>query len=80
MNTKFCITEINDSIKVEIEGNAKTLINLIANVIESDERIRDLITFGLLTVMSNQQKEQISEEKEEEKLINLLSKMQIGLS
>lgn len=80
MSTKFCLFETNDSIKVEIEGSGKTLLNLIANAIESDDRIRELIMFSLLAVIQKQHEEQISEETEDEKLISMLSKMKVGLS
>lgn len=80
MSTKFCLLETNDSIKVEIEGSGKTLLNLIANAIESDDRIRELIMFSLLAVIQKQHEEQISEETEDEKLISMLSKMKVGLS
>jgi len=52
---KFCITSNNgEDLKVEIEGGAKDLTNILASVIDESEEIEMVVTMALLAVKMKQ--------------------------
>jgi hypothetical protein len=62
MSTQFKLTEISDNhIKVEINGTAKDLTLLLANAIQSNDRIREVVAMALaMTEFENQFKAQLN--------------------
>jgi hypothetical protein len=55
---KFCISSNNgEDLKVEIEGGAKDLTNVLASVIAESEEIEMVVTMALLAVKMKQDKE-----------------------
>jgi len=62
MSTQFKLTELNnDQIAVEINGTAKDLTILLANAIQSDDRIKEVLVMALaMTEFENQFKEQLN--------------------
>ena len=62
MSTQFKLTEISDNqIAVEINGTAKDLTLLLANAIQSNDRIREVIAMALaMTEFENQFKAQLN--------------------
>lgn len=52
---KFCISSNNgEDLKVEIEGGAKDLTNVLASVIAESEEIEMVVTMALLAVKMQQ--------------------------
>lgn len=52
---KFCVTSNNgEDLKVEIEGGAKDLTNVLASVISESEEIEMVVTMALLAVKMRQ--------------------------
>jgi hypothetical protein len=52
---KFCISSNNgEDLKVEIEGGAKDLTNVLASVIAESEEIEMVVTMALLAVKMKQ--------------------------
>ena len=45
---KFCLTGDGEGMNVEIEGGARDLIDLLANVINDNEEIEMVVTMALL--------------------------------
>ena len=62
MSTQFKLTELNnDQIAVEINGTAKDLTILLANAIQSNDRIREVVAMALaMTEFENQFKAQLN--------------------
>ena len=62
MSTQFKLTEISDSqIAVEINGTGKDLTLLLANAIQSNEKIKEIIVMALaMTEFENQFKAQLN--------------------
>lgn len=62
MSTQFKLTEISDNqIKVEINGTAKDLTLLLANAIQSNDQIREVVVMALaMTEFENQFKAQLN--------------------
>ena len=62
MSTQFKLTEISDNqIKVEINGTAKDLTLLLANAIQSNDRIKEVLVMALaMTEFENQFKAQLN--------------------
>jgi hypothetical protein len=62
MSTQFKLTEISDNqIKVEINGTAKDLTLLLANAIQSNDQIREVVAMALaMTEFENQFKAQLN--------------------
>jgi hypothetical protein len=62
MSTQFKLTEISDNqIKVEINGTAKDLTLLLANAIQSNDRIREVVAMALaMTEFESQFKAQLN--------------------
>lgn len=55
---KFCISSNNgEDLKVEIEGGAKDLTNILASVIDESEEIEMVVTMALLAVKMRQDKD-----------------------
>ena len=55
---KFCISSNNgEDLKVEIEGGAKDLTNILASVIDESEEIEMVITMALLAVKMKKDKD-----------------------
>ena len=63
MSTQFKLTEISDNqIKVEINGTAKDLTLLLANAIQNNDRIREVVAMALaMTEFENQFKAQLNQ-------------------
>jgi hypothetical protein len=62
MSTQFKLTELNnDQIAVEIKGTAKDLTLLLANAIQSNKKIREVVAMALaMTEFENQFKAQLN--------------------
>ena len=62
MSTQFKLTELNNNqIAVEINGTAKDLTLLLANAIQSNDRIREVVAMALaMTEFENQFKAQLN--------------------
>jgi len=62
MNTHFKLTEISDNqIAVEINGTGKDLTIMLANAIQSNEKIKEIIVTALaMTEFENQFKAQLN--------------------
>lgn len=62
MSTQFKLTELNNNqIAVEINGTAKDLTLLLANAIQNDDRIKEVVAMALaMTEFENQFKAQLN--------------------
>lgn len=78
MNAKFCLIETEGMIKVEIEGNGKELVNILASAMEKSDNIKEIITMSLMALMMKE--EEVMEEDNDDELVKMLSKMKIGLA
>lgn len=78
MNTKFCLIETEGMIKVEIEGSGKELVNILASAMEKSDNIKEIITMSLFALMMKE--EEVMEEDNDDELVQMLSKMKIGLA
>lgn len=47
---KFCLTGDDEGAKIEIEGGAHDLTNLLANVINESDEVEMVVTMALLAV------------------------------
>jgi hypothetical protein len=79
MNTKFCLIETEGMIKVEIEGSGKELVNILASAMEKSDNIKEIITMSLFALMMKEE-EVVGEEESDDELVQMLSKMKIGLA
>jgi len=67
----FSIVETKKGIKAEIEGTGGELINLLANVIDESDEIREIVELSLLAVKLKTK----AENKEDDFLSEVISKM-----
>lgn len=79
MNTKFCLIETEGMIKVEIEGSGKELVNILASAMEKSDNIKEIITMSLFALMMKEE-EMVDEGESDDELVQMLSKMKIGLA
>ena len=79
MNTKFCLIETEGMIKVEIEGNERGLVNILASAMEKSDNIKEIITMSLFALMMKEE-EGVDEGESDDELVQMLSKMKIGLA
>lgn len=66
----------DDGMQVNIEGNAKDLMTLFANVIEENEEIETVIIMALMAVHASRAKEEDGEGGLEELLMKMKPKAQ----
>lgn len=66
----------DDGMQVNIEGNAKDLMTLFANVIEENEEIEMVIMMALMSVHASRAKEEDGEGGLEELLMKMKPKAQ----
>ena len=79
MSVKFCLTETDNKIKVDVEGSGEDLINMLASAIESSSEIREILSMSFLAVMMKEEELNIGgSEEDDEELAKVLSKMKIG--
>lgn len=79
MSTKFCLTETEGMIKVEIEGNERGLVNILASAMEKSDNIKEIITMSLFALMMKEE-EMVDEGESDDELVQMLSKMKIGMA
>jgi hypothetical protein len=79
MNVKFCLIETeNGSIKVDIVGNGKDLVNVIASAISYNEDIAEILSMGLIASAINEG-QQVEEDNDDD-FVEMLKGMKIGLA
>lgn len=69
--TQFSIQTENDGVKIQVEGTAKDLINLLANAIDDNEEIERVVVLALMAVQLKKE----SEDGENNALTELFSRM-----
>lgn len=80
METKFCLSKINDTVKVEIEGRNNDLHNMIASAIDSDPRIKEMILDCLLSITMKEIERKYMGEQSEDKVKEMLGNLNISLN
>ena len=66
-----------DTIKASVNGSGADLINLVAQAISANEDIRMVVEMALLSVIAH---EESKREDDDQELIEMLSKMKIGVA
>ena len=74
---KFCLTSDGEGASIEIEGGAKDLTNLLANVINESDEVEMVVTMALLAVhMKRNKAENNNEAFLSELMMNMKPKAQ----
>ena len=67
---KFCITEVKDELKVEIEGGRMDIVTILATVMDESEELQFMVELALAAV-----KAKSAGEVTDEEIIERLSKI-----
>jgi len=70
--THLRITEVDDSIKLEVEGSLKDLVNLVANTIDENEDIERILALAFVAVQIKREKD--NGDEDDDNLTELLGK------
>ena len=78
MNTKFCLIETEEGVKVDIAGKGKELVEMIASAISYNEDIAEILSMSLIASAINEG--QKVEEDNDDDFVEMLKGMKIGLA
>jgi hypothetical protein len=78
MNVKFCLIKTEEGVKVEIIGNGKEIVEMIASAISYNEDIAEILSMGLIASAINEG-QQVEEDNDAD-FIEMLKGMKIGLA